>query len=260
MGPDADPTSRGHKHSGVVRVAPSRRIAGWLPAGMLDWPGKVSATLYLSGCGSRCPYCHCPDLADAPHPDEHIGRTSTETWTALVDHVHSQRSWLDGVVVTGGEPTEDPDLISLLTALCDEGIPVKLDTNGSRPRVLAHALAEDLLSHVALDVKTVPERYPAATGGGCDPDAVLESVDMLVTSRVPHEFRTTLYPDVVTLDELPEIASRLQGGTLYALQQYRPERTLEPAAASTLPYFGSDIRRAAARCSRYLPTVARGLR
>lgn len=229
---------------------PTRRLAGWIPATMLDWPGKVAATLFLSGCDFRCPFCHNPRLL-AP-----VGEPAD--WRPFVQHVRDKRSWLDGVVVTGGEPTEDPDLPSLLSAIAEAGMPVKLDTNGSHPEVLRFLLAEGLVDYVALDVKTTPERYGEATGRPDLTEAVLRSIELLVHSGVQHEFRTTVFPSAVALEDLPDIAASLLGGHLYALQQFRPGDTLDPRAANVRPYDRADLRSAASLCSTYLPTIVRG--
>lgn len=240
------PDDGAHAH-----VAPTPRLSGFIPAGMLDWPGRVSATLFLSGCSLRCPYCHNPSL-QRPLPGD-------VDWQAVLDHLRAKRSWLDGVVVTGGEPTEDPDLPSLLAALADEGMPVKLDTNGSRPDVLRALIAEDLIEYVALDVKANTSCYAAATGREGIAEAVEESIEILASRNVAHEFRTTVYPAAVALDDLPGIAARLRGGTLYALQQFKPAPSAAHAARATKPYEPNDLHHAARLCSVYLPTIVRGI-
>lgn len=217
---------------------------------MIDWPGRVSATLFLSGCSLRCPYCHNAAL-QRPHAGD-------VDWNAVVAHLRSKRSWLDGVVVTGGEPTEDPDLPSLLAALAEEDMPVKLDTNGSRPGVLRALLAEGLVEYVALDVKAKPESYDAATGGVIGWDGPAECIEMLVASRTPHEFRTTVYPGAVTLEDLPAIARHLRGGTLYALQQFKPAPAAAQEARACKPFDPNDLRHASQLCNVYLPTIVRG--
>jgi len=218
---------------------------------MLDWPGRVSATLFLSGCSLRCPYCNRGPLR--------MPTSTAVDWDEIVAHIDAKRSWLDGVVVTGGEPTEDPDLPSLLAALAEVGTPVKLDTNGTRPDVLRHLLAEGLVSFVALDVKACPAGYEAFSRRG-SASLVAESVELVIRSGVEHEFRTTTYPGAVHLDDLPRIARSLRGGRLYALQQFRPGRTLDPHASDVRPYQESDLRVAATACSAFLPTIVRGLR
>jgi pyruvate formate lyase activating enzyme len=219
---------------------------------MLDWPGRVSATLFLSGCSLRCPYCRSASL-----------RTPTAEpmdWDRIVDHIDAKRSWLDGVVVSGGEPTEDPDLPSLLAALAEVGVPVKLDTNGTRPDVLRHVLSEELVAFVALDVKTLPSRYGEVAGGQGTASLVAESVETVIRSGVEHEFRTTAYPGAVDLTDLPRIARALRGGRLYALQQFWPRHTADPRASIVAPFSVADLRTAARGCSAHLPTIIRGLR
>lgn len=175
-------------------------------------------------------------------------------WNAVVAHLDSNRDMLDGVVVTGGEPTEDPDLPSLLAALKELDVAVRLDTNGGRPDVLSLLLAEGLVDSVALDVKAVPARYRSLCDEYDMPARVAECVDMLIASPIEHEFRTTVVPGIVDPDELPRIARGLRGGRLYILQQYRPN------AGCELTPFPDDVLREAARaCARFLPTSPRGL-
>ncbi|MFU8890188.1 MAG: anaerobic ribonucleoside-triphosphate reductase activating protein [Anaerosomatales bacterium] len=244
-GPVAAPVSE-HRPA----ACPSDRIAGFIPTGMIDWPGKVAATLFVSGCQMRCPYCHNADLLAT--------RSAPESWPALLKHFSVRRGWLDGVVLTGGEPTASPDLLDILEALASRGIPVKLDTNGTAPQMLQHVLESGLVEYVALDVKTLPHRYdrigPATSG-----DSVLASIDIVRASGIAHEFRTTVYPPLIDAAELPDLAQLLAGGDLYVLQQFRPGQTLDPGAASVTPLSADDIHAAITACSEYLPTIARGV-
>ncbi|MBC7266303.1 MAG: anaerobic ribonucleoside-triphosphate reductase activating protein [Coriobacteriia bacterium] len=226
------------------------RVAAWQPVSMLDWPGRVAATAFISGCPFRCAYCHNPDLIAArPHGEEA---------DALIEHLVSRRGWIDGVVITGGEPTSDPELVPLLETLNDIGIPVKLDTNGSRPETLARVLENGLVQMVALDVKTVPERYDALTGWPGSARAIDESIQVVLDSGVDHEFRTTAWPGALTVDDFPRIARRLERGRRYVIQQFRPEQTLRPEAADVLPFSPDTLRSIAALCNEHIPTVVRG--
>lgn len=229
---------------------PSRRLAGYLPTGMLDWPGLVSTTIFLSGCSLRCPYCHNPELLSV--------HEAPDTWEQLLSHLTVRRGWIDGVVVTGGEPTADPGIFSLLEALVSRGLRVKLDSNGMSPDTLAAILESGLVDFVALDVKTLPSRYSSlgATGDGA---ALTRSISAVIRSGVDHEFRTTVYPPLIQPEELPHVAALLDGGSLYVLQQYRPDRTLEAAAAEVTPATPLELLAAREQCSRYLPTITRGV-
>jgi pyruvate formate lyase activating enzyme len=213
---------------------------------MRDWPGHVATSLRLWGCSFRCPYCSASVLREPTGEDM--------DWNDVVAHLDRHRDMLDGVVVTGGEPTEDPDLPSLLAALKDLDFAVRLDTNGCRPDVLAHLLAEGLCDSVALDVKALPARYREFSDD-CDMAArVAECADMLIASDMEHEFRTTVVPGIVDPEELPRIARALRGGRLYILQQYRPVPGHTPD-----PYEDDVLRDAARACNRFLPTSPRGL-
>lgn len=227
----------------------SLRLAAWQPSSMLDWPGRMATTVFLRGCPFRCAYCHNPDLI-APGEDADVA--------ALLEHLERRAGWVDGVAITGGEPTSDPGLVPFLRALRELGLPAKLDTNGSRPDVLARIVDERLVDMVAMDVKTVPERYDALTGVPGSADAVLASVRLVLGSGIPHEFRTTAWPGALTLDDFPRIAASLAGGQRYVIQQFRAERTLDPAAAAVLPFKSEALHEAARACSPYIPTVVRG--
>ncbi len=231
---------------------PRCRISEWMPAGMLDWPGKLTVTAFISGCDLRCPFCHNPELIDRRESDDSPLR-------GLLDHIELKRSWIDGVVITGGEPCTDPALRTVLALLRDLRVPVKLDTNGSHPDVLAGLLADDLVAYVAMDVKTVPARYDRLTRSKGAWERISQSIDALLESGCDHEFRTTLYPRAVTLGELDLIAERISEGQRYVLQQFRPLHALDESALEVSPYHADAIRTAAERCSRTIPTTTRGV-
>lgn len=217
---------------------------------MLDWPGRLSATIFLGGCDFRCPFCHNAALIGAP--------AAPVEWSALAEHIEAKRGWLDGVVITGGEPTTDPDLMQTLKYFAELHVPVKLDTNGNNPDVLEAVLAAGLVSYIALDIKTAFDRYDALTGACNAGSRVSHSVELIVTSGVPHEFRTTAYPGAIMLDDLVGIACSLEGGDRYAVQQFVPETTLDPRASAVLPYRPDALADVVERCNAYIPTVLRG--
>jgi pyruvate formate lyase activating enzyme len=125
------------------------------------------------------------------------------------------------VVVTGGEPTLQPDLPDFIGALRAMGFAVKLDTNGSRPGVVAALLAASLVDFLAMDVKAPPEKYPALCGGAVDLDAVRATVDLLSAGTVPHHFRTTLYPPLLSAGDLPAVRALLPPGAEHRVQAFR---------------------------------------
>lgn len=227
------------------------QLAGLLGSGMLDWPGRIAATVFVAGCTMRCPYCHNPELLT-------VRSSHLLSLNRVLSYIDTRREWLDGVVISGGEPTADPGLVVMLEALKERGVPVKLDTNGTGPELLESVLRDGLVDFVALDVKAVPPRYQYATGVTDAWPAIRRSIRAVIGSGVAHEFRTTCYPLAVDLDDLQHIAADLVGGRRYVLQQFRAARTLDLAAASVRPYTADSLYRAAQRCSLFLPTVVRG--
>jgi len=237
---------------GITPTAvPTRRLAGWLPAGMLDWPGRLSTTVFLGGCDFRCPFCHNGQLVGAP--------AVPADWDQLLAHLTEKRDWIDGVVITGGEPTTDPGLRDVLETMAELSVPVKLDTNGNHPDVVEEFLSDGLLAFVALDIKTVPAHYASLTGVDGVAERVARTVDLLIGSGVCHEFRTTAYPGAVALDDFAAIARQLEGGDRYAIQQFRPDNAMDPRASVVLPYRADALVTAAAVCETFLPTTVRGV-
>lgn len=217
---------------------------------MLDWPGRLTSTVFLSGCSLRCPFCHNPSLLGAQSEDA--------KWSDLESYLRAKRDWLDGVVVTGGEPTDDPCIVTLLETLANLGYEVKLDTNGTNPETLETLLAMGLVSHVALDVKTVLDRYDALVDRPGTSMRVERTITLLRRSGVSHEFRTTAYPGALEIDDFLVIAEMLRGGKLYAIQQFVPRTTLDPRAGTVVPFRPDALHDIASQCARHLPTIVRG--
>jgi pyruvate formate lyase activating enzyme len=215
---------------------------------MLDWEGHITATIFVSGCNLRCSYCHNPDL---------LVSTGTADTRPLMEHLSAKRDWLDGVVITGGEPTLDPSLFELLDTIATLCLPVKLDTNGTQPSTLRELIESRLLAAVSLDLKTSPDRY-AELGVGDIWPLVSESVHTVLGAGVPHEFRTTAFPGLVTDEDCELIAREIEGGDRYTIQQFRPDRTYERVAGGVAPHSAAYLAGAAKRCQRYLPTTVRG--
>lgn len=161
-------------------------IAGLQKMTLLDFPGKVACTLFLQGCNWRCPFCHNSGLLSG------LAETPMET-DAFLRFLETRKGLLDGVCVSGGEPTLHPGLPALLAEIKKLGYAVKLDTNGSRPDVLRTVAENNLVDYVAMDIKNSPALYAATTGiPDIDLGGVEESIQYLVSSSLPYEFRTTL--------------------------------------------------------------------
>jgi pyruvate formate lyase activating enzyme len=210
----------------------------------------MTTTVLIGGCDLRCPYCLDPEHVGQGRPNSSVEE--------IVAHISGRAYALEGVVISGGEPTASPWLRPLLEALAETRLPVKLDTNGNSPRLLAGLLADGLVQFVSLDVKTTPDRYDRLTGDRDVWARVERSIRSVMNSGADHEFRTTCYPFALPSEDLPSIAAKLKGGKRYVLQQFVARRTLDPAAAAVTPYTADELRHVAVRCSVHLPTVVRG--
>jgi pyruvate formate lyase activating enzyme len=203
---------------------------------LIDYPGKVSCVCFVSGCNFRCAYCHNPDLARGrrvhPYPLDERG---------LREFLEKRRGFLDGVVISGGEPTLANDLQSFCEQIKGMGYAVKLDTNGSRPQVLKDLVRGGLVDYVAMDIKTEPHRYPWFTQGICTAEHIHSSIQMIMESGLDYEFRTTCVRPFVDPQGVEHIAGLIQGAGLYALQQFHHTEVLQPEYFRNIePGYGSD--------------------
>ena len=187
-------------------------VQGYQKLTLLDYPGRVAATLFLGGCNLRCPFCHNAGLVRTPTAEQNAE-------DEVLRYLAGRRGILDGVCVTGGEPLLHPDLPELLKKIKALGYAVKLDTNGSLPRRLESVLSANLVDMVAMDLKHAPDRYPAATGCDLPFAPFAESMAIIRESGLPFEFRTTVVKGIHEKADLLAIAA-LVGDAPYYLQKF----------------------------------------
>lgn len=199
------------------------QIAGLQKLSLIDYPGRLSAVLFLSGCNFHCPYCHNPDLARGRLPEN--GGLSAEQ---VLGFLQRRRGFLDAVVISGGEPTLARGLGGFCAAIRGLGYRLKLDTNGSRPAVLAELLAAGRLDYVAMDLKAPPENYAPRLSTERCAGAIRESVALLRAGGVDHEFRTTCVPPFVDAPRIAAMARLVAGAPLWALQTFAAANVLDP--------------------------------
>lgn len=191
-------------------------IYGLQKTTLLDYPGHVASTIFLGRCNFRCPYCQNSSLLD---PKE---TTPFYTEEDLFDHLLRRKGILEGVCITGGEPTLTKDLKPFIQTIKDMGYLVKLDTNGSHPSMLKELIEEGLLDMVAMDIKNSLSRYGMTIGvPSFNKSLIEESVVLLKEGRIPYEFRTTLVKEFHGKEELLSISKWLRGESLYYLQNYQ---------------------------------------
>lgn len=190
-------------------------IHGFQKMTLLDFPGRVACTIFTASCNLRCPFCHNAGLVTRLDASEKINESE------IFAYLEKRRGILDGVCITGGEPTLQADLADFIRRVRSLGYAVKLDTNGTRPDVLAALLDEGLLDYVAMDVKNCPDRYAETVGiEGFDLSPIQASMDLLLGGNIDFEFRTTVTDEMHTPQDIGALAARISGAPRYFLQPF----------------------------------------
>jgi len=207
-------------------------IGGLQKVTLIDYPGRIAATVFLCGCNFRCPWCYSSELV-LPEKIKKQPRISEKDF---FNFLKERKELLEGVVICGGEPTVHKDLPVFLKKIKKLGYLVKIDTNGSNPGMLKKLIDEKLIDYVAMDIKAPKEKYSKAVGAKVDVKKIQKSIDILRKSKVDHEFRSTIIPGVHNKKDIIDMARWIRGGKAYYLQQFRPEKTIDPKFEKIKPY------------------------
>lgn len=199
------------------------KFGGLQKNSLIDFPGKVSCVLFLRGCNFDCPYCQNPDLLKIDS-----ARPSTLEEEEFFNFLETRKGLLDGVVISGGEPTLHDDLPQLCRKIKEMGFSLKLDTNGSRPKCVQEVIDQQLVDYIAMDVKTDPNQYGPCIKADCEPTRLLASIRIIMESSIPYEFRTTCVQQIVDEEKIGSISKEIKGARLYALQKYHHTKILHP--------------------------------
>ncbi len=192
------------------------QIHGFNKSTLLDYPGHLAATIFLGGCNMRCPFCQNASLVLQPgsqpiYPEEEV-----------LAYLNKRKNILEGVCVTGGEPTLYSELPAFIQKLKDLGFKVKLDTNGSNPSVLEYLAEHKLIDYVSMDIKNSIEHYGQTVGiAAFDPELVRESAAFLLSGKLDYEFRTTVVRELHTTEDMHSIGKWITGAKAYYLQSYQ---------------------------------------
>ena len=215
----------------------------------LDFPGYISATVFLGGCNFRCPFCHNSDLVLRPQA------LDTLPLDYFITFLDSRKDWLEAVCVSGGEPLIEEDLDVLLRVIKDRNMLVKVDTNGSRPERLADIVAARLVDYIAMDVKAPLHRYKQVTRSDVSEDDIVRSIEVVRTSGLPYTFRTTLVPGLVGERDLLEIAQMLHRAKRFQIQQFSRRNPVDKIFSQVEPYPEEEINRLAGLVKPYFDEV-----
>jgi pyruvate formate lyase activating enzyme len=193
------------------------KIGGFQPFTLSDFPGESAAIVFVQGCNFRCPFCHNQSLLDRNVAADKL-LPPDFVWNAL----KLRAQVLTGVVLSGGEPTLDPDLPTFIRKVRALGLKVKLDTNGSHPEVIEALLADGLLDCIAMDLKAPFSKYPKLAGVPCEMDSIRRSIALLCESGIRVEFRTTHVPSLLTQEDIETLRRIVPPRCGYTVQKYVP--------------------------------------
>ena len=216
------------------------KFAGWQRTSLIDFPGMISSVLFTQGCSMRCRFCHNPELV---LPD--IASFPPFSEEEILAYLIKRRSMIEGVVITGGEPTLQPTLPDFVQKLHSLGFAIKLDTNGYQPQKLEELLETGCINYVAMDIKAPLYKYSDIAGIPIDPERIQKSLSLLASSSLPYELRTTAVKPLMSLDDLLTIAKEIKGAPLWFIQQFRSGCTLDPALRNQEGYKEEELQHVA---------------
>ena len=186
----------------------------------IDYPKKISCVVFVTGCNFHCPFCHNPELLS--------GTDNIFSKTDILRFLDDRTGFLDAVVISGGEPTLQPDLLEFCEKVKSFGYLVKVDTNGSQPDVIKQLIRQQVVDYLAMDIKTDPAQYSPHIAKNIAPETIIESIHTLMGAGIDYEFRTTCVRPMIDADILDGIGSIVKNARLYALQQFRDHHVLNP--------------------------------
>ncbi|MDD5644610.1 MAG: anaerobic ribonucleoside-triphosphate reductase activating protein [bacterium] len=208
-------------------------IKGFIKNTLIEWDGFLSSEVFLPNCNFRCPFCHSYKLVQSP------GEIPSLKWEEVLSYITGKNQWVDGLVICGGEPLMDKNIVSCLRMLKAKGVKVKIDTNGYFPETLKKILEEKLVAYAAMDVKAPlnTEDYGAAAGvKNIDISRIKDSIGIIMEFLPDYEFRTTACPVFVNENNIRDISSAIRGAKKYSIQQFNPENCLSAELRKVKPY------------------------
>lgn len=204
-------------------------IAGLQKTSLVDYPGKVCAVVFLAGCNLNCFYCHNRSIISLDDVAEKLDEKN------VFEFLQGRKGLLDGVCISGGEPTLQEGLEEFIRNIREMGYKVKLDTNGTNPEVIHNLLKKGLLDYIAMDIKATGSKYALVSGKNVPMEPILKSIDLVRNCSIDYEFRTTFVPQLAAWD-IVEIADMIKGSKAYYLQQFRTTGITDAPNKNMLPH------------------------
>lgn len=224
-------------------------IKGFQGTSLLDFPEKISSLIFFGGCNLTCPFCHNPGLVLDPdqYPDFPLEQ--------ILGELEQRRNFIDGVVVSGGEPTLDPELRPILSEVKKLDLEVKLDTNGLLPDCLESLITDGLVDYVALDLKTAPHRYGELHHQPVNTDLLFRTIRFLIEGKLDYEFRTTCVPGLVEEEDILAMGEAVNGAKLWVLQQFVAPHALEERYQAMEPHSIGKLQKFVGIAEKYVENV-----
>ncbi|MFH1129165.1 MAG: anaerobic ribonucleoside-triphosphate reductase activating protein [Patescibacteria group bacterium] len=248
------------------------KIGGLQKLTLVDYPNKIAATVFLTGCNFKCGFCHNPSLVDVKRRTDlrnYGGLSSVE----FFDFLKSKQGLIDGICVTGGEPTINSNLVEFIKRIKELNFSIKLDTNGSNPEMLQELIKQKLLDFIAMDIKTSVDvknpkshayrqagkiqnsKYDKATGTNVNIENIMKSVEIIKNSKIDYEFRTTVVPGIVNREDIERIGKWLKGVKKFSLQQFRNQKVLNKEFEKVIPYRDDTLKEFKKILEKYIKNV-----
>jgi pyruvate formate lyase activating enzyme len=205
-------------------------IGGFQKFSLIDFPQKIAALIFTQGCPFLCHFCHNPELVLKNQFSSSIKESN------ILDFLKKRKNQLDAVVITGGEPAIQKDLIDFIKKIKDLNYLVKLDTNGIYPHVIKDLLNKNLIDYIAMDIKAPLEKYKLITQKNIDTNLIVESINLILSSYIDYEFRTTLVKNLHQFEDIEKITKLIKNAKLYILQKFISKITLNPNFSKYLPF------------------------
>ena len=226
------------------------KIVGFARTSLLDWDGKVASTIYVQGCNLQCGFCHNPDLVPMTSALEEV------PYSVIKDYLQDNSEFLDGVVITGGEPTIHKDLPELIKTFRGLGMKIKLDSNGTNPTMLADLIHSGMLDYIAMDIKApLNQKYEEIVRAKVDLAAIKKSISLIMDNMPDYEFRTTVVPFYLDESDIESIAAFIGGARKYALHQFGNANTLDERLSVMKPYPDEKLYAMADKAKMYVKKV-----
>jgi len=207
------------------------KLGGLQKVSLIDYPGKVSSVVFLSGCNFSCPWCHSPHLALNKKREE----ISQDDFFQFLE---KRKDVIDGVVICGGEPTIHHDLSDFILKIKKQGFLIKIDTNGSNPDMLKELIDKKLVDYIAMDIKAPlnQNKYNISSGSFVNIENLKKSINLIKSSGIDYEFRTTIIPSIHNQKDIEQIAKDIGPAKRFFIQNFRPGGNINPQMANEKPY------------------------